>query len=438
LLGSPADQARAWEQDPGAVMAEIRKGFESATGAGLSCSWVDLLELYDSLHQSGAKVKDPNPVLEAFLQRRPGAAIAVLAASGALKRPQQTLLQIAHRRGTFETLSGGETAPVERCLLEGLPPEDLFRSCFGARKTLAEKKLLTPKAGDLSRLLLWALGRYIVANGDCGTQQGIEVCTLASGGDAVLTEQRWRDQRTPLAAAGEARDTSVIRSPLGCSWLDQAEVCAACYGSAVSGQRALGGWPAGMLAATTIGERGTQLALRTFHTGGVAGLNVMHGFPRVRALLLGQPVPVVVSASGKDAWQEVADTGQADSRAGDQLTARSLGDGKQDWTLTGLARVFLFEMYSNYDPQEIAPVHFELLLAALIAPESGPAAAGCRKLRVRSLLDVARDQPSPLDALAFGYAPSALRALASKKSKNGSVQLALKAATKGRLLGGMG
>jgi hypothetical protein len=203
-----------------------------------------------------------------------------------------------------------------------------------------------------------------------------------------------------------------------------------------------------MLAATSIGERGTQLALRTFHSGGVAGWDTMAGFPHIRALLLGQRVPVRGTSDDND-WTRVAAGGRTDLAKGSEsarvalslddvmlMTSSATPEGGEPWATTDplvcVLRVFLFEMFSNYSPEEVEPRHFELLLAALIEPRAasnGEDPQAC-SIRVRSLLDVARSQSSPLDALAFGYARQAV-------SRFKDTDYPLGPSTKVRLLGGV-
>lgn len=401
------------------TLERVRNGYDAATRAGLSPSFLDLagddLNLLAQALDQSATTTHADATLTAWAESRPSDPLAVFAASKALRRPTDSLVQLCYRRGRFAKLTGGETPSVESSLVRGLTPGELFLSCFGARKTLAEKKLLTPKAGELTRLLAWAAGELRVAEGDCGSTFRLNPDDLRRDGDVVLSAEVWAGQRE--------HESGSVRTPLGCMLLKDGCICQACYGNTISGKPPKN-TPVGMLAATSVGERGTQLALRTFHTGGVAGLDTMTGFPRVRALLLGQKV-LVRGTPGDNEWTRLvsSDAGESTGFDGSGSVALSLDDAAE-WGLANAVRVFLFEMFSNYSPDEIDARHFEVVFASLMRLEEDGTT-----LTIRSLLETALAQRSPLDAVAFGYARRTL-------TKLGTGTYSLSPPTRARLLGG--
>jgi hypothetical protein len=151
-----------------------------------------------------------------------------------------------------------------------------------------------------------------------------------------------------------------------------------------------------MVAATTIGERGTQLAMRTFHSGGVSGQNTMSGFPRVRAILQGQAVK-----TPKGLWSQVAGNGDQTDAIAETNRLGDLAD------LETIIHVFLYEMYSGYNVADIDPRHFEVILASMLDERN----------HVRGLNRTARERLNPLEETAFRNARSALRKLAGSCQK---------------------
>jgi DNA-directed RNA polymerase subunit beta' len=208
--------------------------------------------------------------------------------------------QLAGMRALMAKPSGEiiET-PIKSNFREGLTVLEYFSSTHGARKGLADTALKTANSGYLTRKLIDVAQNLIVTERDCGTLQGITK-SMVSRGDQVavplseLTIGRTaRDNiRNPvndemiarenevitLEAAGKIEalglDAIRVRSPLTC---DSAfGVCAKCYGWDMStGKLVEEGLPVGIIAAQSIGEPGTQLTLRTFHTGGVASRAIL-------------------------------------------------------------------------------------------------------------------------------------------------------------------
>ena len=195
--------------------------------------------------------------------------------------------------------------PVKLSYKEGLSTLEFFISTHGARKGTADTALKTATAGYLTRRLVDVVQDIIIWEKDCGTTRGIEI-TRAEGeeygyefADRLYSRtllHDLKDSRKKLANAGDIIDRELawkiqksginkvkVRSPLTCNspW----GICSKCYGLDLSkGELIKEGEAAGIIAAQSIGEPGTQLTLRTFHIGGVAGVDITHGLPKVEEM----------------------------------------------------------------------------------------------------------------------------------------------------------
>lgn len=218
--------------------------------------------------------------------------VYMMATSGARGNESQ-MRQLAAMRGNMADTQGRIIeVPIKANFREGLTVLEFFMSSHGARKGLADTALRTADSGYLTRRLVDISHEVIVNAEDCGTTEGIEVGELISDGK-VIEELKERINGRVLAEdlvfEGEiiaTRNTMVnkeiikkieelgikkvkIRSPLTCSL--EKGVCRKCYGMDLSNHREiLLGEAVGVIAAQSIGEPGTQLTMRTFHTGGVA------------------------------------------------------------------------------------------------------------------------------------------------------------------------
>jgi DNA-directed RNA polymerase subunit beta' len=193
--------------------------------------------------------------------------------------------------------------PVKANFMEGLDVIEYFTSTHGARKGLADTALRTADSGYLTRRLVDVAQDVIIRIEDCGTEEYLEAPLYKETGDPnemlvgriSATEFSTKRGRTLLEAGQEItredlvdlvdaiddREVTVpVRSVLKCE--ATTGVCQACYGrSLATGKAAMIGDAVGIVAAQSIGEPGTQLTMRTFHTGGVAGADITHGLPRV-------------------------------------------------------------------------------------------------------------------------------------------------------------
>lgn len=185
--------------------------------------------------------------------------------------------------------------PILSNFKEGLSILEYFISCHGARKGLADTALKTADAGYLTRRLVDVSQDVVVLDRDCGTLRGVEISALKKNdevvqslGERILGRTALDDVVDPmtqevLVGAGQEIDESLVeeieessvesvevRSPLTCE--SKRGICAKCYGrNLATGKTVQRGEAVGVVAAQSIGEPGTQLTLRTFHVGGIAG-----------------------------------------------------------------------------------------------------------------------------------------------------------------------
>ncbi len=234
--------------------------------------------------------------------------IFMMADSGARGSMSQ-IRQLAGMRGLMANTAGKTIEiPIKSNFREGLSVLEYFISSRGARKGLADTALRTADSGYLTRRLVDVSQDVIIREHDCGTTQGITVGEIVEKGQVIDTFGNRIRGRYPIedlvdpstgellfakthllteddAAVLEAHGIHEvrIRTVLGCR--ARSGVCATCYGMnlATSGEVNLGE-AVGIIAAQSIGEPGTQLTMRTFHTGGVAGDDITQGLPRVEEL----------------------------------------------------------------------------------------------------------------------------------------------------------
>ena len=251
-----------------------------------------------------AKIKDA--LTDTFTSSNP---IFMMADSGARGSMDQ-IKQLAGMRGLIANTSGRAIEiPIKANYREGLNILEYFNSSRGARKGLADTALRTADSGYLTRRLVDVSQEVIIREHDCGTHEGLVVCDIVDSGRVIedFTERligRYvaddvvdpatgevivsRDQMMTEADAIKIRDAGFteikIRTPLNCE--SKIGVCAKCYGSNLANGQPVGiGEAVGIIAAQSIGEPGTQLTMRTFHTGGIASTSdITQGLPRVEEL----------------------------------------------------------------------------------------------------------------------------------------------------------
>ena len=234
--------------------------------------------------------------------------IFMMADSGARGSMAQ-IRQLAGMRGLMADTAGRTIEiPIKANFREGLSVLEYFISSRGARKGMADTALRTADSGYLTRRLVDVSQQVIIREEDCGTREGILVSEIKEHGQVIETFAERVHGRYPTddivdPTSGEVlftRDTMLrkddaktledhgihqikIRSVLTCR--ARSGVCAKCYGINLAiGEPVGAGEAVGIIAAQSIGEPGTQLTMRTFHTGGVAGGDITQGLPRVEEL----------------------------------------------------------------------------------------------------------------------------------------------------------
>ena len=234
--------------------------------------------------------------------------IYMMANSGARGSMNQ-IRQLAGMRGLMANTAGKTIEiPIKANFREGLSVLEYFISSRGARKGLADTALRTADSGYLTRRMVDVSQDVIIREEDCGTHEGIWASAVYEKGQevqsfAVSISGRFPAEPITDPETGEvlfgcehmlnAEDAAVlsargiervrIRSVLTCE--ARSGVCAKCYGINLAvGQPVNPGEAVGVIAAQSIGEPGTQLTMRTFHTGGIAGDDITQGLPRVEEL----------------------------------------------------------------------------------------------------------------------------------------------------------
>ena len=221
--------------------------------------------------------------------------------------------QLAGMRGLIANTSGATIEmPIRANYREGLNVLEYFISSRGARKGLTDTALKTADSGYLTRRLVDVAQDVIITEEDCGTEEGIDVFEIRNGneliepfsdrligrylvkdlknaaGEVVVSASRFMTaadaKKVIETLEAEGRDKIAIRSVLGCK--AKRGVCAKCYGMDLARSTPVSiGEAVGIIAAQSIGEPGTQLTMRNFHTGGVASAeDITQGLPRVEEL----------------------------------------------------------------------------------------------------------------------------------------------------------
>jgi DNA-directed RNA polymerase subunit beta' len=269
--------------------------------------------------------------------------VYIMVNSGARGNMMQ-MRQIAAMRGLVANPKGEIIPrPIKANFREGLSVLEYFISTHGARKGLADTALRTADSGYLTRRLVDVSQDVIIREDDCGTERGVKLAIAAAGPDGqlirdghaetsvyarVLAEDVEVDGVVVAASGSDLGDVLIeelvtrgvsevrVRSVLTCE--SALGTCASCYGrSLATGKLVDVGEAVGIIAAQSIGEPGTQLTMRTFHTGGIAGDDITHGLPRVAELFearVPKGVAPISEATGRVRLDEVEGTGKGSGR----------------------------------------------------------------------------------------------------------------------------
>ena len=235
--------------------------------------------------------------------------IYMMSKSGARGNISQ-LRQVAGMRGLMASTTGKTVEiPIKSSFREGLDALEYFISAHGARKGLSDTALRTADSGYLTRRLVDVSQDLIIREDDCGTTEGLEVYAIKDGNQVIEGLQERLVGRYPLHDVVDPNTNEVlattdklitekvakkivdagiervtVRSPLNCK--TKHGICAKCYGMSLATRELITiGEAVGTIAAQSIGEPGTQLTMRTIHSGGVAGVaDITQGLPRVEEL----------------------------------------------------------------------------------------------------------------------------------------------------------
>ncbi len=235
----------------------------------------------------------------------PDSPIKMISGAGVKRVSQNQIKQVSGMRGlVVDPLGHIVPLPTKSSFREGLSTFEYVTGARGSRKGLTDTALKTADAGYLTRKLIDVSHACLVREEDCGTKEGVVIHRQGPRAERFLTRIRDRvladsvkDKKGKVllkagTLLGEKEielikkkkiDAVKVRSPLTCK--AKGGVCAKCYGADLSTHKLVEvGTPVGVIAAQSIGEPGTQLTLRTKHSGGVIGLDVTQGLPRVQEL----------------------------------------------------------------------------------------------------------------------------------------------------------
>jgi len=314
--------------------------------------------------------------------------------------------------------------PIKSSFREGLTVLEYFISTHGARKGLADTALKTADSGYLTRRLVDVAQDVIVREDDCGTDRGLLIGSIKEGteiiepleerlvgryarktikhpetGEVLVKENELINEDLAKIIVDSGLEEVWIRSAFTCN--TRHGVCKKCYGrNLATGQQVEVGEAVGIIAAQSIGEPGTQLTMRTFHTGGVAGDDITQGLPRIQELFearnpKGQAViseidgAVAAINEGRDRQQEIVLQGHVETRTytvpytarlkvavndtvvrGQELTEGSI-DPKEYLKITDVSSVqeyLLREVQKVYRMQgvEIGDKHIEVMVRQML------------------------------------------------------------------------
>ncbi len=262
--------------------------------------------------------------------------IFMMADSGARGSIAQ-IRQLAGMRGLIANTAGQTIEiPIRANYREGLNILEYFISSRGARKGLADTAIRTADSGYLTRRLVDVSQDVVVRMDDCGTHDGIEVYTIKQGnemieplvdrlvgrylcedfideksGEVLISKDKLLTEKDVEKLENAGVERVKIRSMLSCE--AKQGVCAKCYGANLAnGKPVAVGEAVGIIAAQSIGEPGTQLTMRTFHTGGIASAeDITQGLPRVEELFEARKpknAAIISEIAGKVRFEEIKRT----------------------------------------------------------------------------------------------------------------------------------
>lgn len=256
--------------------------------------------------------------------------VRIIAESGGARAGAEQIKQLAGMKGLVNDPSGRIVPlPIKSNFREGLSVFEYFNSARGARKGLADRALKTADSGYLTRRLVDVAHDAIIRIEDCETGEGLEVAKTSNrqmslssritgrflakevtvGKKVLFGVRTLIDEKIASEIEKAGVNSVLLRSPLTCE--SPYGLCAICYGVDLTTREKVAiGTPVGVMAAQSIGEPGTQLTMRTFHTGGIVGLDITQGLPRVEELFEARTpkyLSPIIDISGKVHVEEGVD-----------------------------------------------------------------------------------------------------------------------------------
>ncbi|WP_415782736.1 DNA-directed RNA polymerase subunit beta' [Cohnella lubricantis] len=421
-------------------------------------------ERYDRVIEIWSKTKDE--ITDVLMKSMDRYNSIMLMVDSKARGNKSQITQLGGMRGLMATPSGRIfELPIKSNFREGLTVLEYFISTHGARKGLADTALRTADSGYLTRRLVDVAQDVIVREEDCGTDKGIVVSRIEDGKEIIedlydRIEGRYAFETVRHPESGEVivgRNDLIdsvkaeeivragiqklqIRSVLSCR--ARHGVCKMCYGrNLATGKKVEIGEAVGIIAAQSIGEPGTQLTMRTFHTGGVAGDDITQGLPRIQELFearnpKGQAVISEIDGVIKEIREtkdrrEIEVQGDAETKvyavtygsrirvyegqhieAGDELTDGSI-DPKEILRIKGVRGVqnyILQEVQRVYRNQgvEINDKHVEVMIKQMLR-KIRIVDPGDTKLLPGSFVDVHEYEAANREAIMAGEEPAVAR-----------------------------
>ncbi|MCM3750148.1 DNA-directed RNA polymerase subunit beta' [Paenibacillus pasadenensis] len=418
-------------------------------------------ERYDRVIEIWSKTKDQ--ITEILMKSMDRYNSIMLMVDSKARGNKSQITQLGGMRGLMANPSGRIIElPIKSNFREGLTVLEYYISTHGARKGLADTALRTADSGYLTRRLVDVAQDVIVREDDCGTDKGITVSKIQDGkeviedlfdriegrysfetlrhpqtGEVIVGRNELIDTTRADAIVDAGIEKLQIRSVLSCR--ARHGVCKVCYGrNLATGKHVEIGEAVGIIAAQSIGEPGTQLTMRTFHTGGVAGDDITQGLPRIQELFearnpKGQAIiteldGVVKSIRETKDRREIEVQGEAESKvypvsygsrirvvegqqleAGDELTDGSI-DPKDMLRIKGIRGVqnyILQEVQRVYRNQgvEINDKHVEVMIKQMLR-KIRIVDAGDTKLLPGAFVDVHEYEAANREVLLSGREPA--------------------------------
>ncbi|MEK5233913.1 DNA-directed RNA polymerase subunit beta' [Lysinibacillus sp. FSL K6-0232] len=450
--------------DKGEILAEAQEKVDKVQ-AQFRRGFITEDERYDRVISSWSAAKDEiqAKLMKSLEKTNP---IFMMSDSGA-RGNASNFTQLAGMRGLMANPAGRIIElPIKSSFREGLTVLEYFISTHGARKGLADTALKTADSGYLTRRLVDVAQDVIVREDDCGTDRGLTIGALMEGteliesleerivgrhtkktifhpetGEVILAKDGLIDQDVARAIIEAGIEEVTIRSAFTCN--TKHGVCKKCYGmNLATGEKVEVGEAVGIIAAQSIGEPGTQLTMRTFHTGGVAGDDITQGLPRIQEIFearnpKGQSVISEIAGTVSDITEireglkEITIQGDVETRKyqapynarlkviegdtverGQVLTEGSI-DPKQLLKVKDVSTVqeyLLKEVQKVYRMQgvEIGDKHIEVMVRQMLR-KVRVIEAGDTELLPGSLLDIHQFTEANADAVMNGKNPATCR-----------------------------